>query len=227
VPFGSSIYIANGKTAEKIVTLDVNSKNIEFISWSPSSSEFLIRDRLSNILYIVGSKTGKVGASFPGSNTLSFDAAWQPGIKTSGPVDISSLLAEKQAAIKGLQKADYRFFNGLVLDSIDAYPEQDAQELVNRFINSGSLAASPDQAEAFQRLVWYEQTLGKTLQAYNKVAVDYTEVESDRFMIIAAFYFLGIKAGLNAPAAIKDLVIKSVEDYIKLWLNNIEDEQLC
>jgi len=141
--------------------------------------------------------------------------------------DIAALLDRKTAVFEQLETVGYQTSAGVLYpDPIAAFDETAARALIDGLGTADPATVSPEQAAALERLVMQEETLAPLLDDYTVLASDQADVAVDLAGMTSGSAILAAKSSGNIAAAIGDLLGKTLEDFIKLLLRFIDDEDL-
>lgn len=142
-------------------------------------------------------------------------------------VDLTALLDRKSAVFEQLETTGYQTSAGVLYpDPIAAFDETAARALIDGLRAADPASVPPEQAAALERLVMQEEALDPLLDDYTVLASDQADVAVDLAGMATGTGLLAAKAAGGLQAAIADLLMKVIEDFIKLLLHFIDEEDL-
>lgn len=194
----------------------------DVLGWLELSPE---GDRL---LYSRGATIEILDLSTRGTQTVANGegAVWRPGANTQFIHELPDLIKRKRDTFHKLEETFYTTTGGIIWpEPIPALSEQASRKLVT-WLESAGTTATPQQQAAFERLVLQQETLVTLLEHYTSLVNDQADVAADIAALWVGTGLLAAKGTTNPQWALTDLAHKAVEDFVKLWLNIIEDENL-
>lgn len=193
---------------------------------APSPAEDRLAYTLNGAIEIMDLAAGAIS-----SLTAGVGPAWRPGDAQAGEPSVAPLVAplldRKEATFENLETTTYETSDGVIFpEPIDAFDETAARQLVADLRAADPAAITSGQAAALERLVMQEETLATLLDHYSLLTDDQADVEADLAVMAGGTGLLVAKSATDIRRALYDLARKTVEDFIKLWLNFIDDPAL-
>ncbi len=140
---------------------------------------------------------------------------------------IGHLLDRLEAAIGQLESTTYETSGGVIYpEPIPAFDQTAAHRLLGDLRAADPMTITPEQAEALERLVLQEEALVILLDDYTILTNDLADVKADLAGMVVGVVLLKEQVRRDLAKAILELALKAIQDFIKLWLFAIEDEEL-